>query len=286
MARLCFLEKIKLNTIEFNMNEISIVTAFFDIGRGDWTPQKGLPHYLQRTTDTYFDRFANMAKLDNTIIVYTSEDLADKVWDIRKDKEHKTVVITVDFEDQFDEYRSSIRKIQNNPDYLAKINPSQIKNPEYWSADYVLVNLLKSHFVNHAIGSGTAETDLVAWLDFGYCREPSTLNGVTLWQYSFDKEKIHLFNIKEYDGTSLTDIIANNDVHVTGPMIVASQKMWPELERLVDESFKELISKDLIDDDQTLLLMSSLKEPEKFELHPISADDWFIAFRKYNENLS
>jgi hypothetical protein len=32
------------------MNEITIVTAFFDIGRGNWTPDKGLPHYLQRTT--------------------------------------------------------------------------------------------------------------------------------------------------------------------------------------------------------------------------------------------
>lgn len=268
------------------MNEISIVTAFFDIGRGDWTPQKGLPHYLQRTTDTYFDRFANMAKLDNTIIVYTSEELADKVWDIRKEKEDKTVVCIVDFEKEFDEYRSSIRKIQNNPDYLAKINPSQIKNPEYWSADYVLVNLLKSHFVNHAIGSGTAETDLVAWLDFGYCREPSTLNGVTLWQYPFDKEKIHFFNIKEYNGTSLTDIIANNDVHVTGPMIVASQKMWPKLEELVDSSFRELIKNDLIDDDQTLLLMSYLQQPESFELHPILPNDWFIAFKEYNENIS
>jgi protein YibB len=286
MARLCFLEKNKLNTIEFNMNEISIVTAFFDIGRGDWTPQKGLPHYLQRTTDTYFDRFANMAKLDNTIIVYTSEDLADKVWDIRKEKEDKTVVCIVDFAKEFDEYRDSIRKIQNNPDYLAKINPSQIKNPEYWSADYVLVNLLKSHFVNHAIGSGTAYTDLVAWLDFGYCREPSTLNDVTLWQYPFNKEKIHLFNIKEYAGTSLTDIIANNDVHVTGPMIVASQKMWPKLEELVDKSFRELIKNDLIDDDQTLLLMSYLQQPESFELHPISPNDWFIAFKEYNENIS
>jgi protein YibB len=286
MARLCFLEKIELNTIEFNMNEISIVTAFFDIGRSDWTPDKGLPHYLQRTTDTYFDRFANMANLDNTIVVYTSEDLAEKVWSIRKNKEHKTVVITIDFEDQFIEQRDSIRKVQNNPEYLAKINPSQIKNPEYWSADYVLVNMLKSHFVNHAIGAGVVDTDLVAWLDFGYCREPSTLNDVTLWQYPFDKEKIHFFNIKEYNGTSLTDIIANNDVHVTGPMIVASQKMWPELERLVDESFKELISKDLIDDDQTLLLMSSLKEPEKFELHPILPNDWFIAFKEYNENIS
>lgn len=269
------------------MNEISIVTAFFDIGRGDWTPDKGLPGYLQRTTDTYFDRFANMAKLDNTIIVYTSEDLAEKVWEIRKDKTNKTVVVTVDFEKEFEEYRDSIRKVQNNPRYLDKINPSQIKNPEYWSADYVLVNLLKSHFVNHAIGAGMFDTDLVAWLDFGYCRENTTLNGVTLWQYPFEQNKIHLFNIKEFNvETSITDIISNNDVHITGPCIVSSQKMWPELERLVDESFKELISKELIDDDQTLLLMASLKEPEKFKLHTISADDWFIAFRKYNENIS
>ena len=170
------------------MNEISIVTAFFDIGRGDWTPDKGLPHYLQRTTDTYFDRFANMANLDNTLVVYTSEDLAEKVWAIRKNKENKTVVITVDFDDEFNEQRQAIRKVQNNPDYLAKINPSQVKNPEYWSADYVLVNMLKSHFVNHAIGAGVVDTDLVAWLDFGYCREASTLNDVKLWQYPFDKE--------------------------------------------------------------------------------------------------
>jgi protein YibB len=268
------------------MNEISIVTAFFDIGRGDWTPSKGLPHYLQRTTNTYFDRFANMANLDNTIVVYTSEDLADKVWEIRKDKIDKTVVITIDFEKEFDDIRQEIRKVQNNPDYLAKINPNQVKNPEYWSADYVLVNFLKSHFVNHAIGAGFIETDLIAWLDFGYCRETSTLNGVTRWQYPFDKDKIHFFNIKEFSGTPLTDIIANNDVHITGPMIVASQKMWPELERLVDNSLKTLIQSNLVDDDQTLLLMSTLEEPEKFELHPISPNDWFIAFRNYNENIS
>jgi len=29
------------------MNEITIVTAFFDIGRGDWTPDKGLPTIIR-----------------------------------------------------------------------------------------------------------------------------------------------------------------------------------------------------------------------------------------------
>ena len=120
------------------MNDITIVTAFFDIGRGDWTPSKGLPHYLQRTTDTYFDRFANMAKLDNTIVVYTSEDLAEKVWELRKGKESETVVVVVDFEKEFDEYRDSIRKIQNNPDLfetkiltMHKTKEQALKKEEY-----------------------------------------------------------------------------------------------------------------------------------------------------------
>ena len=39
------------------MNDITIVTAFFDIGRGEWTPDKGLPHYLHRTNQTYLQRF-------------------------------------------------------------------------------------------------------------------------------------------------------------------------------------------------------------------------------------
>ena len=59
------------------MNDISIVTAFFDIGRGDWTPDKGLPHYLQRTTKTYLERFGYLAKLKNKMVIYTSEDLVD-----------------------------------------------------------------------------------------------------------------------------------------------------------------------------------------------------------------
>ena len=43
-------------------NDVSIVTFFFDTGRGDWTPDKGFPHYLHRTVDTYFERFGYMAQ--------------------------------------------------------------------------------------------------------------------------------------------------------------------------------------------------------------------------------
>lgn len=262
------------------MNDISIVTAFFDIGRGDWTPDKGLPHYLQRTTETYLERFGHMAKLENEMFVYTSPELAPKIDELRKGK--KTKIFTLDFPNSFVELREKVSSVQKNPEYQAKINPMQVRNPEYWNADYVVVNLLKSSFVNQSIPF--IDNDLIAWLDFGYCREPIN---VTKWQYPFAKDKIHFFNIKEWkEGTYIQDVITNNDVHITGPMIVAGKELWPKLEYLVNHGIKELLNNNLIDDDQTLLLMSYLYSPDLFELHPVSSNDWFVAFKEYNENIS
>jgi protein YibB len=190
--------------------------------------------------------------------------------------------LTVDFQKSFIELRQKITDVQKSPEYQSKINPMQVKNPEYWNADYVLVNALKSSFVNRSLD--LIKTDLIAWLDFGYCRSEETLNGVKKWKYSFDKNKIHFFNIKEWkEGTYIQDVIANNDVHITGPCIVAGREMWPKLEAMVHHSVHELLKNNLIDDDQTLLLMSYLMKPELFELHPVSNSDWFIAFKEFSE---
>ena len=43
------------------------------------------------------------------------------------------------------------------------------------------------------------------------------------------------------------------------------------------------LKNDLVDDDQTLLLMSYLQKPELFELHPVSKSDWFVAFKEFAE---
>lgn len=267
------------------MNDITIVTAFFDIGRGEWSPDKNLPAYLQRTTKTYLDRFAHLAKLENHMVIYTSKDLVDDIKFLRQDR--STDILTIDFNNSFNVLREEITKVQTSTEFQSKINPMQVRNPEYWSADYVLVNLLKSSFVNRAIQGNLIQDDLVAWLDFGYCRDETTLNGVKEWRYPFDKAKIHFFNIKDWqEGTFIQDVIVNNDVHITGPCIVAGKEMWPSLEQLMHHNINELLKNNLIDDDQTLLLMSYLQKPELFELHTVSSNDWFIAFKDYNENPS
>ena len=204
------------------MNDITIVTAFFDIGRGNWTPDKGLPHYLQRTTNTYLERFSHMAKLENEMIVFTSEDLAPRIKELRGDR--PTQVIVFDFHNSLHELRGKISTIQQNPDYQSKIAIEQSRNPEYWNADYVLVNALKSTFVRKALDYNLINNDLIAWLDFGYCREPINK---TKWQYPFDENKIHFFTIKDYiEGTFIQDIISNNDVHKVNNTFILLLKLW------------------------------------------------------------
>ena len=268
------------------MSKITIVTAFFDIGRGDWTPDNGLPHYLQRTNATYMERFSRMAKLDNDMIIYTSEDLAQEIAAYREGKPNTKIVI-VDITAQFKDLRERISAIQNSDEYKRLINPNQIKNPEYWNADYVLVNFLKSHFATHAIKNDLVDSELVAWMDFGYCRGSDTTNFASSWEYEFDTKKIHVFSIKCWiDGTYVSDVIANNDVHITGPHIIASTEMWPKLEHMMNTHMEFLINHNLVDDDQTLLLMCTLSNPSIFDIHPINFNDWFIIFKDYNDITS
>jgi protein YibB len=270
------------------MNNISIVTAFFDIGRGNWTPDKGLPHYLHRTTDTYLERFSHLAELENDITIFTSKELEGRVKSICNKRLGRTEVITIDINFTFSEMRKKIVKIQQDRNFQSRINPQQSRNPEYWNPDYVLVTNLKAHFTNVAIEIGCTQNDLVAWIDFGYCRSAKNIPASKTWNYDFDPSKIHLFNYKSYDNKPIEHAVCNNDVYILGAKVVAHKTMWPKMSNLMGNSFNDLYNKGLVDDDQGLWLQSYIKEPELFELHRIPDHqfgyDPFVLFNEFNKS--
>lgn len=263
-------------------NDITIVTAFFDIGRGDWTPEQGFPHYLHRTNDTYFERFAHLAELENEMFIFTSSEFVDAIAELRRDK--PTTIFDFDLVKEANDLREQIELVYAIPEYQRMINPRERVNPEYWCADYVIVNLLKSTFA--CMASVQAKNDMLAWVDFGYCRSADTRAGVQHWQYGFDPERIHLFSIRDYNNETIHQIISNNLVFMTGPCIVASKQKWRILEMMVMEGTQELLRNQLIDDDQTLLTLSYLSSPNDFQIHRVDPSDWFIIFKQFHENIS
>ena len=271
------------------MTNISIVTAFFDIGRGDWTQQVtkrggNLPHYLERSADTYIERFSYLCELENQIIVYTSPDLVSRLEALAVGKD--ITVVPFDF-NTFAESKDRVKAVLDDPTFPGKINPQQVRNPEYWSEDYVVVTDNKATFVADAIEKGLVKNDMVAWVDFGYCRSKDTLAGLKVWKHDFDPTKIHMFNCIELDYSNLNqqvaDAVLNNIVFIHGSKVVAHKDLWPELSETMASCMEQLLDSNLVDDDQGLWLMSAFTLFDKIALHKIDYDDAFVLFREYND---
>lgn len=262
---------------------ITIVTAFFDIGRGSWSEKNGSPTYLERSNEKYFKYFSNLAMLENNMVVFTSTEFINKIKTIRANK--PTTIIDICLKKKFSKCIEEISRIQNNKDFRIKISKDQLKNPEYWSAEYVLINNLKSYFLKKAINEVGIRTNYAAWVDFGYCRNAKTLNGISEWDYPFTKDKIHFFSIKkefEISKENVTYAILNNQPFIIGGVIVAEPNKWLDFADVVHNSQSEMLHNNIVDDDQGVYLATLLKSPDLFQINYLGEDQWFDTFKIYS----
>lgn len=273
------------------MSNITIVTAFFDIGRGSLPAQvngRPVPAWQQRSNGTYFQYFNNLAAMKNNMVVYTQPEFEDAVRETRRNHglEDKTIVEVVDdsFFERYEDLLVRMNTVMTSEEFISKVdNPELI---EYWNAPYNLINYMKSDFCSNAIEMGYVDTDKVAWIDFGYCRSPQTISPNREWDYDFDVNKIHLFNLKPIEpNRPVEDIIKTGDVYTMGCHIVAGKHMWGQFYDLVFGNVNKLLDQNLCDDDQTMMLLSYLEKPELFELHAVDPSNWFIIFNKFNKAI-
>jgi protein YibB len=274
------------------MSKISIVTAFYDIGRGDWSMDVNknggpLPHYLQRSVDKYIEHFARMCEINTEIIVYTSPDIAPRLAAISPNVK----VVEYDYFNIHQELRDKIEEIQTSPQFIKKINPYQVRNPEYWSKDYVGVTSLKAFYVSDAFERGLITNEFAAWVDFGYCRDDEHVPSSKKWEYDFTPGKMHYFNYRDPDlrqpRQNVSLAVQNNVVYIIGGVFVAQKNEWNVLAVEMKEALEYLISINLVDDDQGLLLMAYFKNPDMYELHKMPLDapleDVRSILRKFNK---
>ena len=275
------------------MSKISIVTAFYDIGRGDWSTnleKNGgpLPHYLQRSVDKYIDHFTRMCEIDTEVIVYTSPNLAPRLAGISSNVK----VVEYDYFNLHKELRDKIESVQSSPEFIKRINPYQVRNPEYWSKDYVGVTSLKAFFVKDAYERGLVTNEWASWVDFGYCRDANHVPSSKKWEYDFTPGKMHYFNYRDPDSRqskqNISLAVQNNVVYIIGGVFVGQKEQWQVLSDDMKEALEYLISMNLVDDDQGLLLMSYFKNPDVYELHKMPLDapieDVRSILRKFNKH--
>lgn len=260
------------------MNDITIVTAFYEIGRGNW-------NYYTRDTSYYFECFERLCQLKNKIIVFSEIKFKPEFDRIISEKKSNLVVI---YEEIFETNKNLLKKIRKAQKNLQKMGGlfDSGKPPEYWCPEYVLVNYLKSYFCLTAIEQINDIDDMVSWIDFGYIKKQQQIPESKIWKYNFN-DKIHLWNIQDIPNKlNVLDTIKTNNVYIQGCHIVTSKRKWFYLNKLINEQLNNLLINSLVDDDQTLLLLSYKFNPQEFVLHREDVDDqdldWFFIFKYYN----
>ena len=121
------------------MGEITLVTDFFDIGRGEDKNQE-----LRRTASKYMEEFKRWARIENKLIVYTDSKSAKEIMAIRAGYglEEKTVIVPIDNLFELEpELFDKMQKAAKNPAFLdfRYIPDAFSNNPKYdylWMMKY------------------------------------------------------------------------------------------------------------------------------------------------------
>ena len=264
------------------MSEISIVTAFFDIGRKDW---KG----FERDNSTYANYFKFWARVKNHLIVYTEPKMAEQVKKIRADYGllDKTTVIVIKDVRKLDEpiYNLICDVLSNKLTVKFRRHPWM---PECCNPLYNYIMYMKTYFLNDAINNGLTKNNMVAWVDFGFnhggATYPNSEKFSTILTDNNLNNKIHLFSVDKLDDTPIFEIVRNMHTYIAGAVMIAPSNMWKNLADLYKQATISLAQCGFSDDDQTLAVMAYRAKPTLFEIHPM--EDMFSSFDIFNLNLT
>jgi protein YibB len=273
------------------MGQPTVVTAFYDLGRGTWPAVvrgRTLPAYQHRTVDEYFACFARLAALRNDMVIFTPPAFADRVRALRRTQAPDSRTDVIAIAPIEDEYPALVDRLSDRMEAMYAYAPGYLQAPylpEYWHPRYVLVNVAKAAFVCRAYEEAVVDRcALAAWIDFGYCRDDRAVPQSRRWSYDFGPDKMHLFALREPDvKRPIFDVVRSGDVYIMGCHMVGDRRAWQRLCARNFTNVEILMKCGLVDDDQTVLLMSYLDAPDDVELHRMRLDaGWFVILTAFN----
>jgi len=265
---------------------ITVVTAFFDIGRASWSQKfTDTSKKFERSVDKYFENFGRLAFLKNEMVIFISPELAARALKLRQDAglADRTIIFTIDniFEcPGVRELRAAIshQMTRQFRDFVWRPFVPEVNEP-----DYVIVNALKPAFACTAIDKGVVRAHQLAWIDFGYTHSDNLFDPEIEWRYSCGN-KINLFNIYKLDELPIYNVVRGGEVYFAGCHIVGPTIAWPKFNHQMSDALVSLLDCNMVDDDQTLMLMAWRRNPESFILrrYPTETElGWRYVFKRF-----
>ena len=258
------------------MNTI-FVTAFFDIGRSN-VQIKG----MERNNQKYLEYFKHWARIKNLLVVYTSEEFADKIYQIRQKYGlglQTTVIVIDNILDICPDIFKEMKKIEEDNEW----GRVRLHYPAMSSAalyDYLM--LLKYWFIKDA-QERTQHKGFVSWIDFGFDhggeKYKNEQNFSFLWEPILDElVPVHIFALNDPKQHKIFEMLLLQNDSIMGCLTVIRFDACCLLWQYMLEAVKILLDIDVIDDDQLLLTLALKKHPDFFQIH---YSDWFLPLKEY-----
>ncbi|WP_144623343.1 protein YibB [Campylobacter coli] len=250
------------------MEELTIVTAFYNVGR------------TTRSNDQYLSYFDFWAGLKNKVIIYTTEDMKESILKIRKkhNLEDKTIIITKDLK-EFD--KQNLEKIQETfIKYDQTLNRKHPKNIECNNPLYCYLVFLKPFFVVDAIERKLTSENIM-WLDFGFNHgnefftDRVEFNFLLEKQEIINEEKINFFSVKEGEYKNIANVYFNMEPFIMGGLIFAKSKNWYIFKEHTKNALNAFLSFGMVDDEQTMYLWCTRNYLNNYKI--IRSYEWFDA---------
>lgn len=250
------------------------VTAFKDIGRGNWD-------YYTASTDFYIHHFSELCKVCPRIVCFVEPDLMN----LLKDKVPGTcMLLDYDASNTYLKYEHVERRIMNDPRYKNALQ-HRLQQPEYSKPTYNLVNHNKMIFIRRT-AQLLPNFQFYAWVDFHYARHFDTSFGTLYPHLPIHQITIGSFKAKHEIGdpkTALQLAIESDNVIQGSTFVIPSglvNIMYHEYEQQVLYNYRMGVA----DDDQNIHLAILYRRPELYNL--IVSDDWgkFYCALSVNKN--
>lgn len=272
-----------------NDNDITLVTAFIDIGRNNWKNND-----YKRTTDFYIDSFLKYLTYPYKMVCYIDEKYVDRVLDIYEKSQYKNKQFISINRNWLDSNIHAWKLIENDriilnsqefkntmayrlnfmyPDGIPETNVKEHLFPENIYPEYNVTNHSKIDFINHAIKNGYISTYFTGWSDFGYfssfhsdgCSLPTNIIDTS----KLNRNKISICLIRDVvdtDRDMISTLIYAYEVFI-GSFYAGPTHIMEEFQSLYHDGVIELYKNQISDDDQHIYIRCHIKKPDIFDLH-------------------
>jgi len=260
-------------------NKITLVTAFFDIGREKFK-------FIPRDKEKYFEYFKRWARMQNELVfVCENQVFADRVLEIRdefnlKDKTH--VILIDNIENIEPELLFELKKVESSQEF----KNFRIEEATENNAMYNYVVFLKFYCLKIAKEKGYIKTKYCSWIDFGFEHGGEVFEDENdynfEWEFDFG-DKINLFRLPYEEKRPIFEVCRtiHPDSMTAGTFVVPNKKIdffYDEIKKL----YFNLAELGLMDDDQLYLLWFSRKFQNDVKVNVISY--WFMQLNEYSNH--